>query len=107
MRRMRMAASTSNARRRREFFADLVEAAACAPARRQLAALPHPLRSEPDERDTKTMWPAGEAMLHSLYDRPDALAVHARFDRLIDCASAMRPPPMTSTAPVRLSNHLD
>ncbi|MBB2984863.1 transposase-like protein [Terracoccus luteus] len=32
----------------------------------------------------KTMWPAVKAMLHSVYDQPDAPAVHAQFDRLID-----------------------
>ncbi|WP_251450069.1 IS256 family transposase [Microbacterium sp. Marseille-Q6648] len=31
----------------------------------------------------KTMWPAVKAMLHSVYDQPDA-AVHAQFDRLLD-----------------------
>lgn len=32
----------------------------------------------------KTMWPAVKAMLHSVYDQPDAPAVHAQFDRLLD-----------------------
>ena len=32
----------------------------------------------------KTMWPAVKAMLHSVYDQPDAAAVHAQFDRLLD-----------------------
>ena len=32
-----------------------------------------------------SMWPAVKAMLHSVYDQPDAPAVHAaQFDRLID-----------------------
>jgi len=30
------------------------------------------------------MWPAVKAMLHSVYDQPDAPAVHAQFDRLLD-----------------------
>jgi putative transposase len=30
------------------------------------------------------MWPTGKAMLHSVYDQPDAPAVQAQFDRLID-----------------------
>ena len=30
------------------------------------------------------MWPAVKAMLHSVYDQPDATAVNAQFDRLID-----------------------
>ncbi len=32
----------------------------------------------------KSMWPAVKAMLHSVYDQPDAKAVAAQFDRLID-----------------------
>ena len=32
----------------------------------------------------KTMWPAVKAMLHSVYDQPDAPSVQAQFDRLID-----------------------
>lgn len=29
-------------------------------------------------------WPAVKAMLHSVYDQPDAASVHAQFDRLLD-----------------------
>src|SRR5690606_19290300 len=32
----------------------------------------------------KSMWPAVKAMLHSVYDQPDAAAVGAQFDRLLD-----------------------
>ena len=32
----------------------------------------------------KSMWPAVKAMLHSVYDQPDAPAVHAQFDPLLD-----------------------
>ncbi len=32
----------------------------------------------------KSMWPAVKAMLHSVYDQPDADSVHAQFDRLLD-----------------------
>ena len=40
---------------------------------------------EPDERHARSrMWPAVKAMLHSVYDQPDAAAVHAQFDRLLD-----------------------
>ena len=31
----------------------------------------------------KGMWPAVKAMLHSVYDQPDAAAVNAQFDRLL------------------------
>ena len=36
----------------------------------------------------KSMWPAVKAMLHSVYDQPDAAAVHAQFDRLLDYVAA-------------------
>src|SRR5690606_9221197 len=32
----------------------------------------------------KSMWPAVKAMLNWVYDQPDAPAVHAQFDRLLD-----------------------
>ena len=32
----------------------------------------------------KSMWPAVKAMLHSVYDQPDASSVHAQFNRLLD-----------------------
>ena len=32
----------------------------------------------------KSMWPAVKAMLHSVYDQPDAASVHAQFGRLLD-----------------------
>ncbi|MFT0848961.1 IS256 family transposase [Actinomycetaceae bacterium L2_0104] len=32
----------------------------------------------------KSMWPAVKAMLHSVYDQPDAQAVEVQFDRLLD-----------------------
>ncbi len=39
----------------------------------------------------KTMWPAVKAMLHSVYDQPDAEAVHAQFDRLLDYVETKLP----------------
>jgi transposase-like protein len=39
----------------------------------------------------KNMWPAVKAMLHSVYDQPDAAAVHAQFDRLLDYVAAKLP----------------
>ena len=39
----------------------------------------------------KSMWPAVKAMLHSVYDQPDAAAVHAQFDRLLDYVSEKLP----------------
>ncbi len=39
----------------------------------------------------KSMWPAVKAMLHSVYDQPDAPAVHAQFDRLLDYAGDTLP----------------
>lgn len=39
----------------------------------------------------KSLWPAVKAMLHSVYDQPDAHAVHAQFDRLLDYTSDKLP----------------
>ena len=39
----------------------------------------------------KSMWPAVKAMLHSVYDQPDAAAVGAQFDRLLDYVAAKLP----------------
>ena len=39
----------------------------------------------------KTMWPAVKAMLHSVYDQPDAVSVEAQFDRLLDYTSEKLP----------------
>ena len=39
----------------------------------------------------KTMWPAVKAMLHSVYDQPDAPAVQAQFDRLLDYVAEKLP----------------
>jgi transposase-like protein len=39
----------------------------------------------------KSMWPAVKAMLHSVYDQPDAQAVDAQFDRLLDYVTEKLP----------------
>ncbi|GII98219.1 transposase-like protein [Sediminihabitans luteus] len=39
----------------------------------------------------KSLWPAVKAMLHSVYDQPDATAVHAQFDRLLDYVAGKLP----------------
>jgi len=39
----------------------------------------------------KSAWPAVKAMLHSVYDQPDAKAVHAQFDKLLDQLSDTLP----------------
>ena len=46
----------------------------------------------------KSLWPAVKAMLHSVYDQPDAAAVQAQFDRLLDYTSDKLP---------EVTNHLD
>ena len=60
-------------------------------ARRELATVQNPLRGEPDvDRPEKLMgWV--KALLHSVYDQPDALAVHAQFDRIVDALSDKLP----------------
>jgi Transposase and inactivated derivatives len=39
----------------------------------------------------KSLWPAVKAMLHSVYDQPDAAAVNAQFDRLIEYVTEKLP----------------
>jgi putative transposase len=39
----------------------------------------------------KSMWPAVKAMLHSVYDQPDAASVNAQFDRLLDYVTEKLP----------------
>lgn len=46
----------------------------------------------------KSAWPGVKAMLHSIYDQPDADAVHAQFDKLLDT--------LTGTLPA-VAEHLD
>jgi putative transposase len=46
----------------------------------------------------KSAWPAVKAMLHSVYDQPDADAVHAQYDKLLDS--------MTEKLPA-VAEHLD
>ncbi len=48
----------------------------------------HPLRREPDGYHPKSSWGWVKALLHSVYDQPDAQAVHAQFDRIIDTLAA-------------------
>ena len=62
------------------------------PARRGLAAVPHPLRREPDGRRPRSRRGAWvKALLHSVYDQPDADAVHAQFDRVLDALAEKLP----------------
>src|SRR5699024_5394023 len=46
----------------------------------------------------KNLWPAVKAMLHSVYDQPDAASVNAQFDRLLDYVAEKLP---------AVHNHLD
>jgi transposase-like protein len=39
----------------------------------------------------KSAWPGVKAMLHSVYDQPDAEKVHAQFDKLLDAVAASLP----------------
>ena len=39
----------------------------------------------------KASWPWVKALLHSVYDQPDAAAVHAQFDRVVDALTAKLP----------------
>jgi putative transposase len=46
----------------------------------------------------KSAWPAVKTMLHSVYDQPDAEAVHAQFDKLLDTVTDKLP---------KVAEHLD
>ncbi len=39
----------------------------------------------------KASWPWVKAMLHSIYDQPDAEAVHAQFDRVVEALTEKLP----------------
>lgn len=39
----------------------------------------------------KAAWPGVKAMLHSVYDQPDAAAVHAQYDKLLDTLAESLP----------------
>ena len=60
-------------------------------ARARLAAVPHPLRREPDGRHPEGSWPWVKTLLHSVYDQPDAASVHAQYDRLLDAIAEKLP----------------
>jgi putative transposase len=46
----------------------------------------------------KSSWPWVRALLHSVYDQPDAASVHAQFDRVLDALAEKLP---------RVAAHLD
>ena len=46
----------------------------------------------------KASWPWVRALLHSVYDQPDAASVHAQFDRILDALGEKLP---------RVAEHLD
>jgi len=39
----------------------------------------------------KSSWPWVKALLHSVYDQPDAESVHAQFDRVVDALTEKLP----------------
>jgi excisionase family DNA binding protein len=52
----------------------------------------------------KTSWPAVKAMLHSVYDQPEAKLVHAQFDKMLDQLTGLcRTSPSTWTPPAPTS----
>ena len=61
------------------------------PARRLVATMQDPLRREPDGHHPQVLLGMGQALLHSVYDQPDADAVHAQFDRIIDTLAEKLP----------------
>ena len=71
--------------------AGLVAAIAATLPGAALATLPYPLRREPDVGDPEELWGWVKALLHSIYDQPDAEAVHAQFDRVVDALTEKLP----------------
>jgi transposase-like protein len=69
----------------------LVEAHRGHPSRSVVAALPHALRANLMSATPKTQWGWVKALLHSVYDQPDADAVHAQFDRIVDALNDKLP----------------
>ncbi|EUA32833.1 transposase, Mutator family protein [Mycobacterium xenopi 3993] len=67
-------------------------------ARSGLAALPHPLREQPDGGPPKSSWPWVRTLLHCIFDQPDAESVVAQYDRVLDALSDKLP---------RVAEHLD
>ncbi|MGI5128235.1 transposase [Pseudonocardia sp. CA-107938] len=71
-------------------------------ARGGLAAVPHPLRTHYAANlmaaTPTASWPWVRALLHSVYDQPDAASVHAQFDRILDAVTDKLP---------KLAEHLD
>ena len=62
------------------------------PAGGGLAAVPHPLRREPDVGDPEELRGAGSRRCCTrVYDQPDAAAVHAQFDRVLDALNDKLP----------------
>ena len=58
----------------------------------RVAAVPDPLRREPDvDRPPKTSWPWVRTLLHSIYDQPDTDAVHEQFARVVDTLAEKLP----------------
>lgn len=45
----------------------------------------------PPEPATRTRWGWVKALLHSVYDQPDAASVHAQSDRVIDALAGKLP----------------
>jgi transposase-like protein len=53
--------------------------------------MPHALRGRPDGRHPEGVLPWVRALLHSVYDQPDATSVHAQFDRVLDALTDKLP----------------
>jgi putative transposase len=59
--------------------------------RRVLAALPHPLPAQPPGESTEAAHPWVATLVRTVFDQPDADAVHARYDRVIATIEAKSP----------------
>jgi putative transposase len=61
-------------------------------------SLPHPLRGDLMAATRKASWPWVRALLHSVYDQPDAASVHTQFARVLDALTDKLP---------KVAQHLD
>ena len=50
----------------------------------------------------KSSWGWVKALLHSIYDQPDAEAVHAQFDRVLDALAEKLPARSPNTSKTRV-----
>ncbi len=69
------------------------------PARRDLAALPHPLHNQFDGDHPKALWPWVRTLSHSVFNQPDKESVAAQYGRIINALLTSSPRSPTTSKP--------